>query len=298
MPENSRDCLVDTAWLAAHLSAPDVRVVDASYYLPNEGLEPRVEYEAHHIPGAVFFDIDAISDETSSLPHMLPSPEKFSSCVQKLGLGDGIRIVVYDQRGIWSAPRVWWTFRAFGHDDIVVLNGGLPKWMAEGRPVDEGPAPKVAERAFTARMNHVMVRDKHQIMVNLISQREQVLDTRARGRFEGTAPEPRQGMRSGHIPGSKNLPFTELIDPATQTMLPKEQLIAQFAAAGIDMHQPVITSCGSGITAAVLALGLQLAGHYDVALYDGSWTEWGQLGETPIDTGPVDTGPVNMGQVD
>jgi thiosulfate/3-mercaptopyruvate sulfurtransferase len=279
------EALVSTAWLAEHLEAPDVRVVDASYYLPREGLDPRAEYEAHHIPCAVFFDIDEIADGNSPLPHMLPSPEKFSSRVRKLGLGDGVRIVVYDQRGIWSAPRVWWAFRLFGHDDVVVLDGGLPKWLSEGRPMVEGPAEADA-RHFTARMNTLMVRDKAQLLANLRSRREQVLDARSPGRFAGADPEPRPGLHGGRIPGSLNLPFTDLVDPETQTMLPPEALKARFLAAGVDLSCPVVTTCGSGITAAVLTLGLYLLGRQS-AVYDGSWAEWGLPGDTPIETGPA-----------
>jgi len=280
------DALVSTAWLAEHLAAPDIRVVDGSYYLPNEGLDARAEYEAHHIPGAVFFDIDEIADTGVDLPHMLPSPEKFSSRVRKLGLGDGVRIVAYDQRGLFSAARVWWTFRLFGHRDVAVLDGGLVKWLAEGRPVEDGTA-RPEERHFTARINSLMVRDRGQVQANLESDREQVVDARNQGRFEGREPEPRPGLRGGHIPGSRNLPFTELLDRETQTLLPAEVLKARFAAAGVDWNRPVITSCGSGITAAVLALGLHVAGHKDVSVYDGSWAEWGD----PESGLPVATGP-------
>ncbi len=286
MPASDPSVLVSTAWLAEHLRAPDVRVVDASYYLPNEGLNPRAEFELHHIPSAVFFDIDEIADTSNPLPHMLPSPEKFSARVRKLGLGDGIRIVVYDQRGIFSAPRAWWTFRLFGHNDVAVLDGGLPKWMAEGREIDEGPSG-AGKRHFTARMKTMMVRDKSQILANIKSGREQVLDARSRGRFQGRDPEPRQDLRGGHIPGSLNLPFTELINAATQTMRAPEDIKARLAAAGVDPNRPVTTTCGSGITAAVLALGLHMAGHRDVALYDGSWCEWGLPGDTPVETGPA-----------
>jgi thiosulfate/3-mercaptopyruvate sulfurtransferase len=283
MIEFNTDAVVDTAWLAEHLDAPDVHVVDASYYLPHEGLSGREEFELQHIPGAVFFDIDEIADASSELPHMLPPPEKFSSRVRKLGLGDGVRVVVYDQRGIFSAPRVWWTFRYFGHEDVAVLDGGLPKWLAEGRPVEDGPAWPV-ERHFTARMNSFMLRDKDQLLGNQDSRREQVLDARNAGRFEGRDAEPRDGLRSGHIPGSLNLPFTELLDAESQTLLAAEQIKARFEAAGLDMKRPVVTTCGSGVTAAVLALGLHIAGHRDVALYDGSWAEWGLPGDTPVAT--------------
>ncbi len=278
------DALVSTQWLADHLDAPDVRVVDGSYYLPHEGLDPRAEYENQHIPGAVFFDIDEIADSTSSLPHMLPPPEKFSARARKLGLGDGVRIVVYDQRGIMSAPRVWWTFRAFGHRDVAVLDGGLPKWLNEERATQDGTATP-GERHFTARMNTFMVRDKDQILRNLQSGREQVLDARAADRFAGTAVEPWPGRRSGRIPGSYNLPFTELLDRDTQTLLPTDQLRQCFAGSGIDPTRPVVTTCGSGITAAVLSLALHIAGHKDVALYDGSWAEWGLPSDTPVATG-------------
>ena len=285
MTDFEKHPVVSSEWLAENLKAPDLRVVDGSYYLPHEGLDPRAEYELHHIPGALFFDIDDIADAESELPHMLPSPVKFSSKVRKLGLGDGLRIVVYDQRGLFSAPRVWWTFRHFGHRDVAVLDGGLPKWMAEGRPVDEGEA-RASERHFTPRVDSFVLRDKDQMLSNLKSGREQVLDARSKGRFEGREPEPREGLRGGHMPGSLNLPYGELIEPETQTLKPTEQLRAAFEAAGLDMSRPVVTTCGSGITAGILALGLELAGHKQVAVYDGSWAEWGLPGHTPVDSGP------------
>lgn len=276
------DSLVTTAWLAANLGAPDLRVVDATWYLPAQGKDARAEYEACHIPGAVFFDIDAIADRASELPHMLPAPEQFSAAVRKLGLGDGSRIVVYDRDGLMSAARVWWTFRVFGHGDVAVLDGGLPKWLDEGRPVeDRPPAPKL--RHFTARLDHALVRDRGQMLENLGTRSEQVLDARGAGRFHGTEPEPRAGLRSGHIPGSLNLPYTELIDPSTKTLLPAERLQERFRAAGVDLSRPVVTTCGSGITAAILFLGLHLVGHRDVALYDGSWADWGRPGDTPVE---------------
>jgi thiosulfate/3-mercaptopyruvate sulfurtransferase len=286
MVDFKREAVVSTDWLAGNLGAPDLRVVDASYYLPGEGLDPRQEFETQHIPGAVFFDIDAIKDPASDLPHMLPPPHIFSAKVRKLGLGDGLRLVIYDQRGIFSAPRAWWTFRTFGHEEVAVLDGGLPKWLNEGRPVEEGEA-RAEERHFTPRMNSLLLRDRAQLLANLAGRAEQVLDARSSARFAGGAPEPRAGLRAGHIPGSRNLPFNEIIDPRRQTLLDDATLRARFAAAGVDLQQPVVTTCGSGVTAAVLALGLHRLGHRDVAVYDGSWSEWGLPGDTPVETGPA-----------
>ena len=280
------EALVSTDWLARHLSAPDLKTVDGTWHFASLGRDARAEYAARHIPGAVFFDIDEIADETGTLPHMLPKPEKFAARVRKLGLGDGNRIVVYDSYGMMSAARVWWTFRVMGHKDVAVLDGGLPKWMAEGRPVEDTPPPP-RERHFTARLNNVMVKDKAAIRRNMGKGRFQVLDARSAGRFQGTEPEPWPGRRSGHIPGSRNLPYTDLLDPKDKTFLPGEALAAKFDAAGIDRNKPVVASCGSGITAAVLAFGLHLIGHEDVAVYDGSWAEWGLPGDTPVETGPA-----------
>ena len=277
------ESLVSTAWLAQHLADPDLRVVDASYYLPMQNRSARAEYDQRHIPGAVFFDIDEIADTSSSLPHMLPSPEKFASRVRKLGLGDGNRIVIYDSQGLFSAARVWWEFRVFGHKDVAVLDGGLPKWIAEGRPVDDQP-PQPRERHFTARLDHSQIRDKAQMMANLSAKRDQVVDARPAGRFHAREPEVWPGRRSGHIPGSHNLPYVELLNATDKTLLPAEQISARFRGAGIDLARPVVASCGSGVTAAVLALGLHLIGHRDVAVYDGSWAEWGLPGETPVES--------------
>jgi thiosulfate/3-mercaptopyruvate sulfurtransferase len=277
------ESLVDTAWLAKHLNDPDLRVADATYFLPNQGRNARAEYETQHIPGAVFFDIDEIADTGNPLPHMLPSPEKFASRMRKLGIGDGNRVVVYDAHGLMSATRAWWMLRVYGHKDVALLDGGLPKWLAEGRPVEDGP-PRPRERHFTARFDHSQVRDKTQILANMETGREQVLDARAKGRFTGREPELWPGRRSGHIPGSRNLPFTDLLDPTNKTLLSADLLSAKFREAGIDLKKPVVTSCGSGITATVLAFGLHLLGHRDVAVYDGSWAEWGLPGETPVET--------------
>ena len=276
------ESLVSTAWLAQHLSDPDLRIADATYYLPNMGKDLRTEFEAKHIPGAVPFDIDDIADRENPLPHMLPSPEKFASRMRKLGIGDGSRVVVYDAHGLMSATRAWWMLRIFGHKDVALLDGGLPKWIAEGRPVEEGPA-HARERHFTARFDHGQVRDKAQIKANLKSRREQVLDARAKGRFTGAEPELWPGRRSGHIPGSRNLPFTDLLN-LDKTLISADQLTQKFREAGIDLKRPVITSCGSGVTATVLAFGLHLLGHRDVSVYDGSWAEWGLPGDTPVET--------------
>ncbi|MSP87256.1 MAG: 3-mercaptopyruvate sulfurtransferase [Alphaproteobacteria bacterium] len=283
MPYAKPEALVSTAWLADHMTAPDLRIVDATYFLPHIKRDARAEYAQRHIPGAVFFDIDDIKDEANPLPHMLPSPEKFSSRVRKLGLGDGNRIVCYDTHGLMSAARAWWMFRVFGHNDVAVLDGGLPKWFAEGRPVDE-TIPMPVERHFTARRNNFLVRDFDQMRANLTAKRETVLDARSAGRFNGIEPEIRPNTRSGHMPGARNLPYTELLDPATKTVLPADQLAARFNRTGIDMKGPVVCSCGSGVTAGILTLGLYLLGRDDVAVYDGSWSEWGGRTDTPVVT--------------
>jgi thiosulfate/3-mercaptopyruvate sulfurtransferase len=280
------DALVSTEWLAARLEAPDIRIVDGSFKMPGMTPTAKEDYLERHIPRAVFFDIDEIAEETNPLPHMLPSPEKFAARMRKLGLGDGNKIVVYDSVGLASAPRVWWMLRVFGHRDVAVLNGGLPKWLAEGRPVtDVLPVPK--ERHFTARVDNLLVRDKAQMRANLASRREQVLDARAAGRFDASAEESWPGRRRGHIPGSRNLPFDKLVDPKTREVLPADALARRFEEAGIDRSKPVVLTCGSGVTACDLAFGLHLLGHKDWAVYDGSWAEWGLPGDTPVETGPA-----------
>ena len=275
--------LVSTEWLAAHIDRYDVRVVDGSFTLPGVAPTAHEAYAKQHIPSAVFFDIEAISDHANPLPHMLPSNQDFAAAAGRLGLGDQHRIVVYDIAGFNSAPRVWFMLRAFGHRHVALLNGGLSKWLAEGRPVTAlVPKPRTAN--FTAKLDPALVRDRTQIIANLAQRREQVIDARAAARFAGSAPEPRPGLRAGHIPGSINLPYDKLADPKTRTLLPATEIERRFREAGVKRDQPIVTSCGSGVTACALAFGLHLIGWPDAAIYDGSWSEWGLPGDTPIAT--------------
>lgn len=283
MPESDPKLLVSTDWLAAHLSAPDVKVLDATWFLPGDSRDAQAAYREAHIPGAAFFDIDAMSDRRSPLPHMLPPLEQFVSGVRRLGIGDGHRVIVYDQDGLFSAARVWWMFRVFGHEDVAVLDGGLPKWLAEGRETEDMP-PAPRDRHFTARKDASMVRDVTQVAASLKLGEEQIVDARAPGRFRGEEPEPREGLRAGHIPGARNVPYRTLLND-DGTMKTPDETRAVFEAAGVDLKRPVIASCGSGVTACVLALALERLGHRRTAVYDGSWSEWGAYPDLAIETG-------------
>ena len=275
--------LVSTEWLHAHLKDPDLRILDGSYYLPQMARDPRAEYDAAHIPGARFFDIDDVADHGSDLPHMVPPIEKFMSRMRAMGVGDGHQVVVYDGMGLFSAARVWWLFKLMGQNNIAVLDGGFPKWQAEGRPVDDLP-PIIRDRHMTVRRQNHMVKDVTQVSAASKLGDYEIIDARSPGRFRGEEPEPRAGLRPGHIPGSKNVCFKDLLN-ADQTMKNPVEIRQIFQSAGVDFDKPAITTCGSGVTAAVLSLGLQLIGKTDHSLYDGSWSEWGMFPTVPVATG-------------
>jgi len=283
MTQDDPKTLVSTGWLADHLNDPDLRILDASWYLPDMGRDGRAEYGASHIPGARYFDIDEISDARSTLPHMAPPTEKFVSRMRAMGVGDGHQVVVYDGVGLFSAPRVWWLFRLMGKTDIAVLDGGFAKWQAEGRPVEDLP-PVLRDRHITVSLQNHLVRDVTQVAAAAKLRDHEILDARSPGRFRGEEPEPRQGLRSGHIPGSKNLHYRTLVND-DGTMKDTDALRAVFDAAGVDLAKPVITTCGSGVTAAIIDLALERIGHDRHAVYDGSWSEWGMYGDLNVETG-------------
>jgi thiosulfate/3-mercaptopyruvate sulfurtransferase len=275
------DPIVSTQWLADRLKEPDLRIVDAPFYMPGDPRTPRAEFDREHIPGAVLFDLEEIKDRSNPLPHMLASPVAFAEAVGRLGISDGDRIVIYDHMGLMSAGRVWWNFRIMGHDEVYVLDGGLPRWIAEGRPLASGPVTSVTQ-TFTTRFRPELVRDIDQVKAALASG-VQVLDARARDRFQGTAPEPRPGLPSGHMPGAFNTPHAELV--AGGALRSKDDLLALFQAEGVDLQAPIVTSCGSGVSAAIIALALARLGRWDAPVYDGSWTEWASRSDAEIAAG-------------
>lgn len=281
-PSPANRWLKSTDWLAEHLRDRDVVVVDASYFLPTQKRDGRAEYRSGHIPGAVFFDIEAVCDHSTDLPHMLPGSTQFGEAAGALGIGDGDTVVVYDSQGLYSAARVWWTFRVFGAEKVFILDGGLPKWKAEGRPV-ETTETKRPPKQFHAEMDIEPVAMLADVRMALADDSAQIVDARSAERFAGTAPEPRPGLRSGHMPGSFNVPFQNVLENGR--LASRERIEAAFASAGVDLDKPIVTSCGSGVTAAILTLALDSIGKTALRLYDGSWSEWGSRPDVPVERG-------------
>jgi thiosulfate/3-mercaptopyruvate sulfurtransferase len=276
--------LVDVDWLAERLGAPGVVVLDASWHMPAEGRDPRAEYAAGHIPGAAFFDIDGIADHHTTLPHMLPSPAEFATAVRRLGVSRDSTVVAYDTVGVFSAPRAWWSLRAMGHEAAFVLDGGLPAWIAAGHPVETGWR-EPAHGDFKADLRRGLIRDLAGVREIVQARSAQLVDARAAARFRGEAPEPRAGLRSGHMPGARNVPWSQVVS-ADGRLADTATLVAAFEAGGVKLDEAIVTTCGSGISASLLALGLARLGRWDAAVYDGSWTEWGGRDDTPVESGP------------
>ena len=281
--ENDPKVLVSTDWLSSRLSDPEIRILDATWYLPNVDRDAKAEYDQSHIPNARFFDIDEVSDHRSDLPHMVPPVEKFMSKVRKLGVGDGHQIVIYDSHGLFSAARVWWLFKVMGQKNVAVLDGGLPKWLREGRTVDSS-SPLIRDRHMFVKYHDEMIKDVTQVSSASKLGDFEILDARSAGRFRGEEPEPRPGLRAGHIPGSKNIFYGDLLNE-DGTLKSQDELVEHFKAKAVNLDKPVITSCGSGVTAAIINLALDRIGKTDHALYDGSWTEWGMYPTVPVETG-------------
>jgi len=286
MPDHPADPIVSCAWLAERLEAPDIRCVDATWFLPGDARDAKALFAERRIPGAVFFPIDEIADTDTTLPHMLPSPEKFSARMRKMGVGDGNRVVVYDNQGLFSSARVWWTFRVMGHEDVVVLDGGFPAWERGSYPIETGPPQQRMERHFTARFRADLVRNLEDMQRIVANGGAPVFDARPAPRFRGEADEPRPGVKSGHMPGSRSVPSAALVDENGSLKSPAD-LKRIFAEAGADTSRPAVCSCGSGVTAAVIALALARLGRWDASIYDGAWAEWGSRGDTAIVTGPA-----------